>query len=307
VEKKSTLPFVIFMTVGFVGLVVVQSLFFKPKIPEADTVQKVAGQQDPAGDELGDTPPVMDPANDPSAGESVAPRPDLPREFLTLGGFDPKGSPLVVTLDSRGATVRRVEINERKRGGALRYTDVNYRHAWIGHLELELVDGGCQVQVAAPGTPAAQAGILPGDIILTLNSEPVLSPADFDFILAGLDSDSNIEIGVRRGEELLTLTAASSMMPMQIIRPTDPQLLSQRELKRRGFQFTLKRQAQGDWPDLDPGMRSRNWQGQIREVDGREVAEFTYDLPADAEGRQLQVLKRYSLSDDPERRFHVDL
>ncbi len=289
------------MTLGFVALVILQSVFFPPKIPEAgveNTVQPPA--QELAGDEPQSTSPAL-------AGPAAEPAPALPRDFLTLGSFDPQGGPLVVTLDTRGATVRRVELNARKSNGSFQYTDVDYRHAYIGQLEPESVTGGCQVNVATPGAPAVVAGIRKGDVIYSLNGEPVLTPADLDSVLAKLKPGAAVDLGVRRGEQTLTLTATSTRMPMQILRPSDPELLTDRELKRRSFQLTLRQQTQGDWPDLDKNMRFANWQSQIREIDGQTVAEFTFDLPSDAQGRKFQVLKRYSLSNDPLKRFHVNL
>lgn len=306
-NRRSTLPFIVLMTIGFIGLVVIQSIFFKPKIPEAGNVQNVAKKGE--ANELAAGPEGE--AESKEAGqdqtEAAAPRPELPREFLVLGSYDPQGLPLVLTLDSRGATVRRIELNARRPNGKYKYLDVDYRNAYIGHMELEAVEEGCEVHVMTAGTPAEQAGIQVGDIIRMINGEPVVSPADFDSMMSEIKAGRDIEVKVKRGDQDLALTAKTTMMPMQIIRPTDPDLLGERELRRRAFQLTLKQHAQGAWPDLDSEMRTRNWKGRIVEKDGQPIAEFTYDLPVTEDGRKFQVVKRYSLSSDPERAYHVDL
>ena len=309
-EKKSTLPFIVFMTLGFIGLVVVQSIFFKPKIPEAGNIQNVADKEDNelSGDE-GTSKQSGENTEAESSTESsenpVEARPEFPRQFLGLGSFMEDGKPIVLVLDSMGATVRRIELNDRRPNGKLKFTDVDYRAAYIGQMELETVENGCLVRIATKGTPAQIAGIQAGDIIRMIDGEPVVSPDDFDAMLADIKAGKDIELNVRRGRQDLTLSVKTWKMPMQIIRPTSPELLSEREKKRRAFQFTLKHQQQGAWPDLDEQMRSRNWQGQIREIDGQEVAEFTYELPVTSDGKKFQVIKRFRLSNDPERKFHV--
>jgi len=311
VEKKSTLPFIILMTIGFVGLVVVQSLFFKPQIPDStvdnSSGQKVAGEL-AEGTEDDPSSGTESQEDEPESGDPEPERPQLPREFLTLGAFDAEGLPLVLTLDSRGATVRRIELNTRRGNGALKYTDVDYRAAYIGHLELTADQDGPVVNVVTAGSPADLAGLQVNDTIRSIDGEPVTSPEDFALMLAEIKPGMDVQLAVQRGgSQNLSLTATTTKMPMQIIRPTDPELLTEQELKRRAFQFTLKEQKPGDWPDIDEAMRTANWEGQVVERDGKQVAEFVFDLPASKAGEKLQVLKRYALSDDPERSFHVDL
>lgn len=307
------------MTLGFVGLVVVQTLFFpKPKLPDV-SVEKSSSSQEPSGLE-------EDSESENEVAEERPERPDLDREFLTLGSFNSDGDALVITLDTQGATLRRVELAERTASGDYKYTDVDYRNAWIGQLELTEVEDGVQVGLVVPGSPAAEAGIQVGDVIQSVNDQSVVKPEAvvvdvapdaeeipptsrlqmFQETLAKVMPGTPVELKVRRGEEVLSVTSQSSLMPMQVVRPTDPDLLTPRERKRRGFQFTLRQQKAGDWPDLDSEMRSRNWKSQIKEIDGKQVAEFTYDLPKDAQGRELQVVKRFSLSSDPDRPYHID-
>lgn len=308
------------MTLGFVGLVVVQTYFFpKPKLPDVSVEQSSSTQQ-PNGLEEGDS------ENENEVAAERPDRPDLDREFLTLGSFNTDGDALVVTLDTQGATLRRVELAERNPNGDYKYTDVDYRNAWIGQLELTEVEDGVQVGLVVQGSPAAEAGIQVGDVIQSVNDQSVEKPEAvvvdvapdaeevppksrtqlFEETMAGLMPGTPVDLKVRRGGEVLALTSQTSLMPMQVVRPTDPELLTPREMKRRGFQFTLRQQQPGDWPDLDPEMRSRNWKSEIKEIDGKQVAEFTYDLPKDAKGRELQVVKRFSLSSDPDRPYHID-
>ncbi|MDG2013392.1 MAG: PDZ domain-containing protein, partial [Pirellulaceae bacterium] len=171
--NKNNFSFIIFMTLGFVGLVIVQTYFFKPELPDA-SVEKTAKQtNDVDGAEEAKATDAETKAQEPAEA-----RPDLEREFLTLGSFDPEGNPLVVTLDTRGGTLRRVELNERNASGGYKYSDVDYRNAWIGQLELEEQEDGIKVGLVIPGTPAADAGLAVGDVIQMVNEETVMVPAE---------------------------------------------------------------------------------------------------------------------------------
>lgn len=307
-ENKSTLPLIVLMTIGFIGLVVVQSIFFKPKIPDAGNNQNAAQKED---NELATLDEVKNQDADDSTENEEAkkqePRPDLPREFFVLGSFDAEGHPLVLTLDTQGATVRRLELNTRRKNGKIKYHDVDYREAYIGQMELADVPTGCEVRVMVDGTPADLAGVEIGDVIKSLNGQPVVDVADFEKLLAEIKPGTEISLVVSRAGQDQNMTVATTSMPMQVIRPTDPDLLSDREMKRRAFQLTLKEETPGAWPDLDAEMRSRNWQGKLVQIDGQEAVEFSYDMPVTRTGQKFQVVKRYSLSADAERQYHANM
>ena len=67
---------------------------------------------------------------------------------------------MLVTLTNAGAAVVRAEMSSP------RYRDQEDWNGYLGDLELKNVPGGVQVQVAGAGTPAANAKIEAGDVIV---------------------------------------------------------------------------------------------------------------------------------------------
>ena len=70
-------------------------------------------------------------------------------------------------------------------------------------LERLGISGGVVVRKVVSGSAAAEAGIVPGDVITLIGSSPVNSEASFDKALAGLDSGSSVPVRLlRRGSPL---------------------------------------------------------------------------------------------------------
>ena len=71
--------------------------------------------------------------------------------------------------------------------------------AWLG---VELANApvrGALVSSVVPGSPAAAAGIRPGDLITQLDTEPIVAPAVFVSALSGLQPGDRVDIQVQRG------------------------------------------------------------------------------------------------------------
>jgi serine protease Do len=67
-------------------------------------------------------------------------------------------------------------------------------------------DGGVPVQQVTPGTPAAKAGIRPGDIIRSVDGEKVRGGRSLGMLLAKYAAGDRVEIGIERGRQSLTFT-----------------------------------------------------------------------------------------------------
>ncbi len=153
------------------------------------------------------------PANKPSLVAKRGPRPEfaVPQDFpLHKGKFGPR-------LDYEGNVVKScihchmigdaarqlVRDREGKLPENLLYP---FPHPKTVGLTLD-PKSRATVLAVEPNSPAASAGLEPGDRILTLEGQPPLSIADVQWVLHQADSDlALLKFVVRRGEESRTLT-----------------------------------------------------------------------------------------------------
>lgn len=70
---------------------------------------------------------------------------------------------------------------------------------------LRLPDGtsGVLIRRVAPGSPASQAGLQPGDVIVQVRTTPVGSPEEFEEQTKDLSLDDGILLLIRRGSGTL--------------------------------------------------------------------------------------------------------
>jgi len=100
------------------------------------------------------------------------------------------------------------------------------RRAWLGIVgELRAMPGrfapergepraaGIAVLQVVAGSPAERAGLRPGDVIVSLDSVPVRSPADLQRLLSRAPVGSTVTLGVVRNGKLLTLQAQLAAEP----------------------------------------------------------------------------------------------
>ena len=71
--------------------------------------------------------------------------------------------------------------------------------AWLGIRLANAGVRGALVSSVAPGSPAAAAGIRPGDLITQLDTEPIVAPAVFVSALSGLQPGDKVDIQLQRG------------------------------------------------------------------------------------------------------------
>jgi tetratricopeptide (TPR) repeat protein len=68
------------------------------------------------------------------------------------------------------------------------------------------VRGGQLVTAVAPGGQTARAGIRRGDVIISLNGTPTLTPGEFATALRALPADTDVPVTLRRGDEEIEYT-----------------------------------------------------------------------------------------------------
>ncbi len=72
---------------------------------------------------------------------------------------------------------------------------------------------GMRVRSVYPSSPAEDAGLEPGDLVVGINGRPVESREDFDTLLASVSPGASVRVEVRRGERSRTFTVKAARTP----------------------------------------------------------------------------------------------
>ena len=72
---------------------------------------------------------------------------------------------------------------------------------------------GMRVRSVYPASPAEEAGLEPGDVVVSLNGRPVESREDFDTLLASVPPGQSVSVEARRGGELRKLSLGVARAP----------------------------------------------------------------------------------------------
>jgi YidC/Oxa1 family membrane protein insertase len=252
----------------------------------------------------------------------AAPQPAVPEQCVTLGSADPNAPcRMLVTLINKGAAVERIELNSPL------YRDIDHRNGYLGHLFYNpRAAKGCQIQVVGPGTPAAEAGLKPGDQIKSFNGKPVDSPESLESLLANTKPRQTVKIVVLRdGKELAPLSATLTRIPLEVIKPEDDDplsmLLTLQQLDDQKIADDEKAEKEkwaADDKDRKKGndteeaqlkdsrhsallgrelagvnLRTANW--KVVPTRDKNVAQFRYTLPE----KNLEITKTYRLTEVP--------
>lgn len=250
---------------------------------------------------LQEPPPRIAGDGDPIEGEQAP----VELQFATLGSMD-ENSPyrLLVTFTNQGAAVRRAELTSH------RYRDLDYHAGYLGHLELtESNEGGLEVRVVGPGTPAAEAGLQVGDRILALQykdqSLEALSPQKFQRFLAEQTKPKQemvLEV-VRAGGDSKVIRLTLAKHPLDVVRPEDENLLmrtgefSEGPSGEDSFLFTFEqlgnsRIAEDAEEIAEVALRKENW-----EIAAHTETEIVFRKPLPE--YNVEVVKRYQLEPVP--------
>ncbi len=226
----------------------------------------------------------------------------VPTQFLTLGSLDPTtGYRMLVTVTTTGATVRRAEMTSG------RYLD---QHDWSGYLgELELANegGGAKVQVVGAGTPAAAAGIEPGDVIVGMKAsdeKTIASAEEFAAALARTQPGEEIGLSIRRGDGAAGWrTVKLVRRPFAVLRPEIDNYRMRGAEPPAGFtdipSFLLSLNELNGKPldEVDKNRLAEVLEGGNWEVVAHDEKSATFRRPL-AE-LNLEVIKRYTLEPVP--------
>ena len=249
--ERRLLTFVIASTAFLLFYAGMRAAFGPPVRPVGAQAKRPAPVEEAGGPKgAKDLLPAADPqdatdesATDPADTEAeqdlvAAKRPEQPKR-VTLGSMDPASKQLMmVTLNSQGGAVERIELTERDDRGQLMYRRVDVRYGYLGYLAGEpaaTVDG-VKVNVVGPGTPAATAiadadatgnGLRVGDIVIGVADRPVATNSDIKNALSTTKPGDQVTIEVLRSGDKgepsgntvpLKLTATLTEHPLDLIR-----------------------------------------------------------------------------------------
>lgn len=206
----------------------------------------------------------------------AAPEPKVAEQWVTLGSADEK-SPyrMLVTLTNRGAAVARIELSSP------RYCDIDYRGGYLGHLTMKpgVHKDGCPIELVGPGTPAAEAGLRPGDVLTAIGGHQVIGRKSFDAVLANMRPGRIVKLLVVRDGKELTLPAKLRRRPLDVIQPEADDPLS--------MLLTLQQFDKAKLSDMDQKSHDA-WSAEDKERNKGSAEEEA----ALAEKRYLELLDR---------------
>lgn len=197
-------------------------------IADADLLNPDATTDNPDSSDSSDQPTDED-------AEAVEPpsRPENP-QWRTLGSMDPaSGQVMLVTLNSRGGGIERIELTERKKNGRLKYRRVDVRSGYLGYLAADpmaMIDG-VVVNVVGPGTPASLAvantsgipvGLQVGDRIVGVNGSSVSNTYMLGESLNGTEPGDKVVLDViREANQAIQFTVELTEHPLDLVRLAD--------------------------------------------------------------------------------------
>lgn len=229
--ERRVVLFLVVSALVFVGYAaLVQWLHPQPRRPPQGAPlaarQAAEKKKAPAGNEEEATKkePVEEPAKEaekPAPEIKVAPEAEPAEQWLTLGSADPDETKnpyrMLVTLGNKGAAIARIELSSS------RYCDIDDRSGYLGHVVMSSADrdDGCTVQVVGPGTPAAEAGLQPGDVIRAVNQYLITDPQSLEDALSKTKPGRIAQIAVLREGEQMKLPVKLRRRPLEVIRPEE--------------------------------------------------------------------------------------
>lgn len=250
----------------------------------------------------------------------AAPLANASQQWPVLGSLD-KDSPFryAVTLNSRGGTIERIELNERKKSGRFLYRDSEDNHGYMGSFSPSTASGkqGVLINVLVDGTPAQEAGLKKGDVIVKIGDAAIKTVKDYSDAMLSTEPGDSIPVRVRRGKNIKTFDVEMTNRPLSVVGP-DPEI--EYDVEKLGpLSMELMLGTIGDdrkFTPLAPEMFTDHWQVNVIESKQHPAVEFRYRLAtkndkeesdtekdkaaADAEvNAGLEVVKRYRLVPTP--------
>jgi len=97
---------------------------------------------------------------------------------------------------------------------------------------------GALVSMVEPGSPAARAGMQPGDVILKFNGEPVKGSSELPLIVANVHPGSKVPVQIWRRGQSLALSVTVAEMPTEKVAANQPAEPATAKIQRLGLQIS---------------------------------------------------------------------
>lgn len=153
----------------------------------------------------GSKPPVVAVQPPPASPAAAQPAPSAPAEPAETTSADPNGAPAQIE-----AAPDEPAPAPRERG-------------WLG-VELEPApdEGGVRITNVIPHSPAENAGLAPGDVILRIEGDPTPSPSNVVMAVAGRRPGTTIGLALKRAraDKLVSLALGTAPDPDELMRMT---------------------------------------------------------------------------------------
>lgn len=250
--------------------------------------------------------------------EAAPVRPANPT-WISLGSMSPEDNyRLMVTLNTQGAGIERIEITERDESGEFRYRRVDIRSGYLGYFagQSSTKADGVLVNVVGKGTPAQIAGIAVGDIVTSVAGQAVATREQLDEALLATKPKEKIEVIVLRGEELREQTVIATLTehPLDLVRLAKDGGADQvtGNLSRSSCLMTL---SQVNRKSIKPSERTisglidpmqQNWNIELEEATSKVPVLGSIDLSLElsasemavVDGDALRLKRSYTLEPD---------
>jgi serine protease Do len=105
-------------------------------------------------------------------------------------------------------------ISDSNHTGKAQTVTVSGAEPWLGVDLANSPIRGALVAKVVPGSPAAKAGIRPGDLITQLDTEPIGASATLSSAISGLQPGDTVDLQVQRGPSQYTVHVKLASRPV---------------------------------------------------------------------------------------------
>jgi len=228
---------------------------------------------------------------------------EMQGDLTTIGSLAPdSGQRYLITANSLGGTIRRIELNHRKENGRHFYRDLEITYGYIGSLDCFDASEGCKIGIVGAGTPADIAGLKRGDVVNSVGGVDITSKYELETALAKTLPGDDVEINITRDGEPSSVVVKLGEKPIELIRP-EPGMIDPTRKLIESFSLSLMKPSEDVnemWDALGGDMLHRQWDVRQTNIDGSDAIEFTYTIQSSQlqefeVAGPLRVVKRYIL------------